>query len=434
MDALLSSRRPCGPWAALILFDLDGFGSLNDSLGPQVCDMALRLVAGRLRVVVPDAVSIARVSGDGFAILLSDSRASFETAHDVLELIRRPYAILGQTVNLSATFGIASADENVGGALGLLHAAGVALHLAQRERQVRVRRFEASMHETARRRQTLEVDLRAAVAMQQDELLLAISSHQFQVHYQPQVSLIDGRLTGFEALMRWRHPTRGLVSPGEFIPLAESIGVIDVLGDWVLRTACRDAARWPSPAHSPPLTVAVNVSPLQFNDPIALIDGIRDALRQSGLEASRLEIELTEQALAINIGDTLGAIRRLGVNLALDDFGSGHSSLGRLRRYPFTRIKIDRSLVSDQFLGTDEAARRVGTAMIQAIALLGASLDMPTVVEGIETVEQRLMARSAGCTHMQGYLVSRPVPAADVSRLIENFERECAGTDPLDAS
>jgi EAL domain-containing protein (putative c-di-GMP-specific phosphodiesterase class I) len=294
------------------------------------------------------------------------------------------------------------------------------MHHAEIEGRNRVVRFAPSMQQMAQLRQALECDLRAAMGLQQIELRRALVSQQFEVHYQPQVSLVSGELIGFESLVRWRHPDRGLVSPAEFIPLAEEIGLIDLLGDWVLRTACREAMTWPSSPNGKQLRVAVNVSPLQLRDGRAFIAGVVRALEESGLPPERLEIEITETSLMGDVADTLGALRRLGVDLALDDFGTGHSSLGRLHQYPFSRIKIDRSFVLA--LGDDDpSGRRVGEWMIRAIAALGAGLGIETIVEGIETVPQREIARQAGCTEMQGYLVSRPMPAGAVQSFIETF-------------
>jgi EAL domain-containing protein (putative c-di-GMP-specific phosphodiesterase class I) len=217
---------------------------------------------------------------------------------------------------------------------------------------------------------------------------------------------------------------RGLVSPAEFIPLAEEIGLIDLLGEWVLRTACRAAAGWPEPRDGPPLRIAVNVSPLQLRDARGLLAGIQRALAEASLPAERLEIELTENALACDVAETLTAIRRMGCSLSLDDFGTGYSSLGRLRHHPFERIKIDRSFVADLGRGEGGSGRQTGEWMIRAIASLGLGLGMATVIEGIETAEQWALAKAAGCTEMQGYLVSRPVPAMEVQALIHRLEQE----------
>ncbi len=417
-DVLFKNLKP-----GLILFDLHRFKAINDGLGPWICDRLLCRVAARMRSVVPDAALHARISGDGFAVLLYDERDATDVATRLLDFIGRPFAIDGQPITLGASFGVSSAGSGGADALSVLHAADLALHQAQREGRNRICRFDPSMRKHAALRQSLENDFRSAIALQQVELRRALKSDQFQVHYQPQVSLADGRITGFEALLRWQHPQRGLVSPDQFVPLAEETGLIDILGEWVLRTACRDAAGWPLPKNGVPLRVAVNVSPLQLRDGAALLGAIRGALDESGLSVERLEIELTETALAGDVGETLLAIRALGAALALDDFGTGYSSLSRLYRHPFTRLKIDRSFVADLGRDNNDEAERAGEWMVRAIAALGLGLGLDTVIEGIETPHQREIARFAGCTEMQGYLVSPAVAGAEVADFILRLDR-----------
>ena len=411
-----AQRKP-----SLILFDLDRFKLLNDSLGPSICDRLLSKVAQRIRTTVPDATMIARVSGDGFAVLLSDSSGMLVVADRLLDYLGRPYAIRGHAITLGASLGAASAGEHGSDALSLFHAADLAMHQAQADGRNRVRCFEPSMRSRAQARHSLETDLRAAMALQATELRRALVSEQFEVHYQPKVSLKDGRLTGFEALLRWRHPGLGLVPPDRFIPIAEEIGLIDVLGDWVVRTACRDAAGWIIPQGRQRPQIAVNVSPLQLRDRALLLSGLRRALAESGLPPDRLEVELTESAMADDIGNTLQGIRDLGIDLALDDFGTGYSSLGRLRTLPFTKLKIDRSFVT----GLDrETGAGTGVWMMRAIASLGLSLGLTTIAEGIETSTQADIARDVGCSEIQGYLVSRPVCQSAVNELIGRLDAD----------
>jgi len=418
LQSLIDARTSEGPPPALILLDLDRFKLVNDSLGPAICDRLLRKIAQRIGSVVPAADMIARVSGDGFAILLRDSADAPAVADRLLDFLGRPYAIGGHAITLGTSVGSAVAGEHGEDALGLLHAADLAMHQAESEGRNRVKRFEPSMQSRALARHTLEVDLRAATSLQQFELRRALISDQFEVHYQPQVTLSDGKLAGFEALLRWRHPDRGLVPPDQFIPMAEEIGLIGLLGDWILRTACRDATLWEIPCGCARPRVAVNVSPFQFGDPVALISGIRRALSESGLPPELLEIELTESAMAGDLIDVLSAIRELGVGLALDDFGTGYSSLGRLKTLPFSKLKIDRSFVIGLGEKGDAKAKVAGEWMIRAIASLGVGLGMKTIVEGVETKEQADIARTVGCSEIQGYLVSRPVAASSVNALI----------------
>jgi diguanylate cyclase (GGDEF)-like protein len=417
-------RPPLRP--GLVLLDLDRFKTMNDRLGPAVCDRLLCRVAERLRRAAPEPALIARVSGDGFAVLLADGEQAGLVAARVLDLMGRPFAISGFGINLGASLGIAVADEGTEGALGLLHAADLALHQAQLDGINNVCSFAPAMQTQAKEHQALEFDLRAAMAMQHTELRRALISDQFEIHYQPQMAFADGRLTGFEALIRWRHPVRGLVPPSDFIPLAEEIGLIGLLGEWVMRTACRDAMGWPHAAAGPKLRVAVNVSPLQLREGRALLGSIRRALEEAELPPDRLEVELTESAMADDPGDVLRAIKRLGVHLAMDDFGTGYSSLSGLRAHPFSRVKIDRSFVADLDPNTSPAASQAAARVIRAIAALASGLDMETVVEGIETRFQLEAARAAGCTEMQGFLIARPTPQAGLPPLIEHLSRGLA--------
>jgi EAL domain-containing protein (putative c-di-GMP-specific phosphodiesterase class I) len=306
----------------------------------------------------------------------------------------------------------------------LLRSANIALHAAEADGKNKWRRFEPGMQARASMRQSLETDLRAALALNKVELRKAMAIEQFAVHYQPQIEIASGRLTGFEALLRWHHPVRGMVGPDLFIPLAEEIGLIGLLGDWVMRTACRTAAGWPVPRHGAPLRVAVNVSPLQLRERRALVASVADALARSGLPAGRLEIEITESALMGDAQETLRAIKALGTSLSLDDFGTGYSSLSQLAHYPFDRLKIDRSFVRELPTGadTDSPASVHAQWMIQAIASLGAGLGMSTIAEGVETDLQADLVRQAGVTDIQGYLVARPTPEPAIAALIARLD------------
>ena len=264
--------------------------------------------------------------------------------------------------------------------------------------------YTPDMDTRAAARRMLEIDLRKALALR-----------EFELHYQPQIELDGDRLVGFEALVRWRHPERGLVPPNDFIPLAEDIGLITAIGDWVLREACLEAIRWPDA-----LAVAVNVSPRQFEKPAHLVESVSRALASSGLPGRRLEIEITESAFLrseANVLEALHRLRAMGVRVAMDDFGTGYSSLSQLHSFPFDKIKIDRSFVSDR------GAQQTGNqdAIIRAITALGASLGMSTIAEGVETTDQLLRLRTEGCTSVQGYLFSRPVPVGQLDALIASF-------------
>jgi predicted signal transduction protein with EAL and GGDEF domain len=354
---------------------------------------------------------IARLGGDEFAMLIcwrSDHETIAGLARRVVELLGRPYLIEGQMVNIGASAGIALAGPAGQSYDALLKHADLALYHAKSNGRSTFSFFDQAMDARAHARRTLEVDLRGAVL--QDA---------FELHYQPQIHLASGRLEGFEALMRWRHPTRGLVAPLAFIPLAEEIGLIAQLGEWAVHEACRQAVGWPDG-----ISVAVNVSPHQFEDAARLVGAIETALVCSGLPAHRLEVEVTESVLLRHdaaVLDTLHRLRALGVRVAMDDFGTGYSSLSQLQSFPFDKIKIDRSFV------TDSGNPRIRHAVISAIAQLGSGLGMTTIAEGVETTEQLERVRAGGCTSVQGFLFSRPVPCGEVPTLIETLNRQLAG-------
>ena len=437
LHRLLTAALAHGPAAhsspALLALDLDRFKAINDSTGIATGDGVLLRVARRIAGAVPPGATVARISGDEFAVLLPDAREGEAVAARLLELIGRPYAVNGHAVTLSVSIGLALAPHHGDDADMLLRAATIALHRAEADGKNHWVRFEPWMQETASERQSLETDLRAALALNKVELRKAMTVEQFEVHYQPQVAICGNRLTGFEALVRWRHPLRGMVMPDLFIPLAEEIGLIGLLGDWVMRTACRAAVAWPTPSHGQPLQVAVNVSPRQLRERRALVASIAEALAESGLPAARLEIEITETALIGDAHETLRAIKALGVSLSLDDFGTGYSSLSQLAHYPFDRLKIDRSFVRELPDGVDTVGRDAEHArwMIQAIASLGRGLGMSTVAEGVETTPQADMLRDAGVTDIQGFLIAKATPPQDVPALIARLDATTTDHTPI---
>jgi diguanylate cyclase (GGDEF)-like protein len=428
LSAALAGLSPGAPQPALLALDLDRFQAINDSTGIATGDGVLKRVAQRIVGAVPRAATVARISGDEFAVLLPDGASAPAVAARLLELIGRPYAVNGHAVTLSVSIGLALSAPGSIDADEMLRSANIALHRAEADGKNRWRLFESWMQERASTRQALETDLRAALALNKIELRQTMAMTQFELHYQPQVSSDRRELLGFEALLRWRHPSRGMVGPDLFIPLAEEIGLIGLLGEWVLRTACRTAASWPVPAGGRPLQVAVNVSPLQLRERRALVAAVAEALASTGLAPQRLEIEITESALIGDAQETLDAIHALGVGLALDDFGTGFSSLSQLAHYPFDRLKIDRSFVADLPTGPADAGRAGAQArwMIQAVAALGAGLGMATVAEGVETELQAQQVRQAGATVLQGYLIARPMPEAEVPAWIETLARQAA--------
>ena len=401
LDAALARLQRTGEGCALLLVDLDRFKPVNDTLGHPIGDALLQKVADRLRSTVRATDTVARIGGDEFVILQTAVRDPGDTqglARRIVDLIGRAYMVEGNLVTIGASVGVALAPADGSEADRLLKNADLALYRSKLDGRGTFRFFEPAMDARMQARRQLELDMRHALARR-----------EFQLHYQPQMSLASNRLVGCEALIRWRHPERGTVSPLDFIPLAEEIGLIVPIGEWVIRQACRDAMRWPQP-----LSVAVNVSPAQFKSD-RLVETIVSALSNSGLPAGRLEVEITEGVLLQENDKTLQTLHRLrelGVRVSMDDFGTGYSSLSYLRSFPFDKIKIDRSFVQDMSHKPD------GEAIIRAIAGLGKSLGMTTVAEGVETPDQIERIRAEGCTDVQGYLISKPLPADELMTLL----------------
>lgn len=400
-QALLQS-----PLAALavMLVDLDRFKTVNDTLGHAAGDTLLRLTAERLQVAVRAGDVVARFGGDEFAVLLNPSsniEEPSQIAKRILELLQKTYMIEGQLVNVGASIGIAQSPRDGNDCKTLLKHADLALYQSKEMGRAMFQFFNPGMQERASERRANELELRQALALRQLEL-----------HYQPQVETPAGRLVGFEALIRWRHPTKGLLPPGMFLPLAEEIGVIVPIGDWVLRTACHEAMKWPDE-----ITIAVNASPLQF-DAGNFAVSVQQALRATGLPGRRLEIEITEGIFLRNdtaILETLHELRAMNVRIAMDDFGTGYASLSQLARFPFDKIKIDRSLAG--FDGDDLKQR----AIVRAITALGQSLGVCTLAEGVENKEQLARLEADGCASVQGYFFGHPVPADQLDEVISRL-------------
>jgi diguanylate cyclase (GGDEF)-like protein len=387
---------------AVLCFDLDNFKTVNDRLGHAAGDRLLRWVAARLKENVGEHDTVARLGGDEFAVLQRgpQPQSAERLARRLVEIIGHPPPLESQSIHIGVSVGIAITPDHGLDADELMKCADLALYRAKAKGRGAYQLFEPEMEEEARSRHALEHDLRGA-----------LEANQFHLVFQPQVRLDTTELTGFEALLRWKHPSRGLVSPVEFIPIAEENGLIVPIGEWVLRTACATAASWPN------LTIAVNLSPVQFRSR-GLVAMVTSALAEAGLPPQRLELEVTETALLDDSEATieiLHQLRSLGVRVSLDDFGVGYSSLSYLRKFPFDRIKIDRS-----FVGTlGESPESI--AIVRTIASLGAVLGVETTAEGVETIEQLDFVRECGCTAVQGYYFGRPCPAAEVGRTIERL-------------
>jgi diguanylate cyclase (GGDEF)-like protein/PAS domain S-box-containing protein len=393
-------RANRGEQFALLYIDIDEFKGINDSLGHHVGDELLKAIAIRLRGCMRETDLVARLGGDEFAVIRTAVGSAAEVEEFVTrihEAIRQPYQCLGHQLSTDASIGIALAPQDGTDLDQLIKNADLAMYGAKANGRRTHRFFEPAMDASAKARLAMEQDLRQALA-----------DGGFEIHYQPLVNLQRDEVTGCEALLRWRHPERGMVSPAEFIPVAEDTGLINELGEWVLRTACAEAASWPD--H---IRLAVNVSPVQLKCQTVALK-IAGALAASGLSPSRLELEITEAVLIRDDEAALAILhqlRAIGVRIALDDFGTGYSSLSYLKRFPFDKIKIDRCFVSDI------AEIDGSSAIVQAVVNIAASRNMTTTAEGVETQEQREILRLLGCTEMQGYLFSAAKPSAEVRKL-----------------
>ncbi|MEZ0212383.1 MAG: putative bifunctional diguanylate cyclase/phosphodiesterase [Xanthobacteraceae bacterium] len=388
------------PFAVLCL-DLDRFKSVNDTLGHAVGDALLKAVADRLRASLREGDMVARLGGDEFAVLQLDAdqpRSADNLAKRITELVGRPYDLDGHRVLVSTSIGVAVAPGDGTSSEALLRNADIALYRVKSEGRNGFRFFEREMDVQLQARFQLEEDLRTA-----------LDAGQFRLYFQPLVDVATGRISGCEALLRWRHPERGMVAPVDFIRVTEETGLIIPLGEWVLEEACRQAASWPVA-----IPVAVNLSPVQFTDR-HLVEAVQGALQRSGLPPARLELEITESVLLREDDSTLAMLhelRRLGVAVALDDFGTGYSSLSYLRSFPFDNIKVDQVFVRDI------AERADCQAIVKSVISLGRSLGMTTTAEGVETEEQVSYLQSMGCDQAQGYFYSRPLPPEALATLL----------------
>ena len=390
-----------GSRCAFMMIDLDRFKAVNDTLGHPVGDRLLGRVSERLKQLMSDNEMIGRLGGDEFAVVVRDATDTARTerlAQTIIETLSRPYEVDQHTLYIGCSVGVAIGPRDGRTAEMLIRSADLALYRSKDAGGGVFHAYEPQLHMAAEERRVLEIALRSAV-----------ENGELQLHYQPVVSAQSGSLTGFEALLRWVHPEFGNISPAKFVPLAEEARLIAPIGEWVLRTACDEAARW-----DVPVRVAVNVSPEQLHNP-SFVNVVAQALMQSGLPAERLELEVTESVfmhegtVAVQV---LEKILDLGVRLSLDDFGTGYSSLGYLAHTRFSSIKIDRSFVQGASKGVKEAI-----AIIRAVVALAQSLGMATTAEGVETEEEHIMVQQLGCTKVQGYYFGRPLPVLEARAL-----------------
>ena len=396
---------------ALLWLDLDRFKAVNDTLGHAVGDAVLLRVAERLSSCVRSSDLVARLGGDEFAVLQpgADGAAAAALARRIVGVFADPFAVEGQLVNIGVSVGIALAPDHGAEADTLLHHADTALYRAKSEGRGGWRFFAPEMDARLLAQRAMKTALREALAR-----------GEFELAYQPILDLRTGRLASFEALLRWRHPAEGIVMPDGFLALAEEIGAIVPIGRWVLEQACREAARWPGG-----IGVAVNLSAVQFRAD-DLVRTVADAIAGAGLEAHRLELEITE---AVNLAEgapevgTLQTLHGMGLRIALDDFGIGHSSLSYLRRFAFDTLKIDRSFVGE-LPDSGESS-----AIVRAITGLGRSLGIAISAEGVETAQQLDLLRLQGCSHAQGYFIGAPIPPGEVLPLLARYPAISAGRE-----
>jgi len=399
-----------GECLAVLCLDLDQFKSVNDALGHHIGDELLKLVGERLRGCTRELDIVARMGGDEFAIIMTQMDQAADAAtlsKRIRDSVIRPYQIEGHQIVTDISIGISVAPMDAVESHELLRNADMAMYDAKADGRGTFRFFEPEMNTRMKARRELEMDLRKALA-----------TEQFELHYQPLVVLETNEVNGFEALLRWKHPARGLISPADFIPIAEETGLIVPLGEWVLNAACNEAVDWPD--H---IKVAVNLSPAQLNSR-NLVNMVTAALKESGMPPGRLQLEITETVLLQNTFSTLATLhelRRMGVQIALDDFGTGYSSLSYLRSFPFDKIKIDRSFIQDLSNGSEPLA------IVNAVAGLAKCLNMTSTAEGVETPQQMQTLQAIGCTEMQGYLFSHPRPAHEIRQFFTQRPAAKAG-------
>ncbi|MGB6308344.1 MAG: EAL domain-containing protein, partial [Steroidobacteraceae bacterium] len=402
--SIADTRRP-GRGVAIAVFDLDHFSAINHSLGHGVGDWLLTEIARRVTAVVPSSTSLARLDGDEFAVLIDNVAARMEAqavTAAILAAFREPLRVNGMEVSLHATIGASVWPDDGRRSDDLLAHAEVAMDIAKERGGSQALFFQPGMTDSMQERLALESDLRRALAAQ-----------EFELYYQPQISVRTGRIVAAEALLRWHHPTKGIIGPSSFIALAEETGLIIPLGEWAIREACRQARAWQLEVGAT-FPLAVNLSAAQFRHQ-NIVQMIRAALADAGLDARSLEVELTESALMTNpeeSAEALKQLRKLGVSVAIDDFGTGYSSLSYLRRFPIDKLKIDRSFIRDLTVSrTDES-------IVRAIVSLARSVGLKVVAEGIESVEQLEFVTRLECDQWQGYHCCPPQPAARLEAML----------------
>lgn len=408
---LLDLQYPNGP--VVILVELHRFKQINDGIGPEIGDKLIQSFAKRLSRAAPDKSIIGRMGGDGFAIILRTDEKLDETIDLIYEIAHRPFSLKGNIIIVDCSMGISIGHQHGNDAHQLIRAADIALHNADK-----VQVFNESMLTNAKSLHLMENDLRYSIVLEKPELLKALTSNQFDIYYQPQIEVSSGNVSGVEALLRWNHPERGYVKSDEFISLAEEIGVINLLGTWVLKKACKDIQKLRKSSNLKNLTLSVNVSPKQLEKMPEFLSQLGQALEESKLPPKALILEITENIILETSISEIKKILDFGCSLALDDFGTGYASMNVLRSLPLESAKLDKVFVINLFEGENKVKEK-DNQVIKAFMGMCNALDIETTIEGVEKEEQALYFSKIGCSKLQGYHFSRPLPLSDLEDYLD---------------
>ena len=400
---------------------LSRFGSVNNSVGYVLADKIITLTGNRLKKIFADAIMIGRTHGDHFALVFNGSADMDSIISQLYDFTQRPFAVGGEVIVLGVKVGIAVLGEaSLNDSRSLLHASEVALSQCKRDGS-KVTHFTQDLLKDAKQIHELENELRLSLANSHVALHQALHENEFELYYQPIINCKNNTIDAFEALIRWNHPTKGMISPIQFIPMAEQIKVMDVLGGWILKRAMLDASSWPLNASGERIGVSINLSPTQFIEEKILLDSVSTAIEVSGMEPQRVKLEITESTtFADNMISVVESLQNLGCKIALDDFGTGYSSLTQLNRIPLDYLKLDRSFIKDLDIN-DEAKRRLCERMSSAVMSLVDTFELIPIVEGVETAEQLAVVKGLGAELIQGYYYSKPLRFDEVKAFIESY-------------
>ncbi len=408
----------------LFSVQISRFGSINSSLGGAVADRIIVMTARRLQKTFPAALQIARTHGDHFCLLFEGLESIDETIRRLDDFTRRPFAVSGEVIVLSVRIGVAQIGDSLPLSALLLCGSEIALDAAKKTK-TRVQFYMPEMEQQARDTHRFENDLRVSLVNRHAELHRALANEEFHLYYQPIINCRTGQIHAFEALIRWLHPEKGFISPATFIPLAEQIQVMDVLGGWVIQRAIADAASWPDAANDHGVGVSINISASQFIEPAILLNQVSRALENAHFDPSRVKLEVTESSAFVDTMDNaLQSLRGMGCKIGLDDFGTGYSSLTQLHQLPLDYLKLDRSFIKDLDSESAESSRR-SHKLTLAILSLAETFGIDAVVEGVETQRQLDAVRDMGASLIQGFIYSKPLPACQIPQYINTF---CHGT------